>query len=199
MIARPSQSTRPRRLLLTAAFAGAFATAGLTMAASPALAQAKAPAAAQPPAPAAQTPAPASNGQAPSPAAKTPTPAAQAPASGGHGGMAGMGDKLDQTLTKVGATDDQKAKVKSIMLGAVASLMPLEPKVKQMPRDLQRMLTAPTIDRAGLEQLRVALVADFDLASKTLVAALADAAAALTPEQRAKLAAQFGGKPQAHP
>jgi periplasmic protein CpxP/Spy len=166
----------PRRRLASAALAGALLAAGVLTVATQAAAQAS-----TPPAPAPAT-------------AAAPGPAKAAPSA--PGGMAGMGDKLDQTLSKVGATPDQKAKIQSIALTAMGSLMALKPKVTQTPGQLQRLLTGPTVDRAGLEQLRLGLVADLDQASKTLFAALADAADTLTPEQRAKLAAQLAPKPK---
>jgi len=49
------------------------------------------------------------------------------------------------------------------------------------------LLTQQTIDRAAIEKLRVDQIAVHDAASKRLVQAVADAAEALTPEQRRKL------------
>jgi Spy/CpxP family protein refolding chaperone len=64
--------------------------------------------------------------------------------------------------------------------------------------DLHRLLSAPTIDRAALEQLRSDRMADFDQASKVLVQTLADAADVLRPDQRAKLAAMMAEHQHPH-
>jgi Spy/CpxP family protein refolding chaperone len=52
---------------------------------------------------------------------------------------------------------------------------------------IHRLLAAPTVDRAALEQLRAARMADMDQASKVLVQAMADAADVLDARQREKL------------
>jgi periplasmic protein CpxP/Spy len=171
----PGLGSGARRLLLGAAFAATFLAGGMVMSASPDAAFAQAPA---------TTP--------------TPTPAPAKGAAGGHGGVGAMADKLDQTLTKVDATADQKAKIKSIATTALISLVSLQPKAMRTPGELRRVLLGPTVDRAGLEQLRATLIADLDQASKTLVQALADAADVLTPDQRAKLGAVLAGQPHPH-
>jgi len=53
------------------------------------------------------------------------------------------------------------------------------------------LLTAPTIDRAALEQLRATEIGKLDQASKAAVQAMADAAEVLSPDQRAKLGAMI--------
>jgi len=50
------------------------------------------------------------------------------------------------------------------------------------------LLAAPTIDRAALEQVRVAQMQSADARSRRTLQAMADAAEVLTPEQRAKAA-----------
>jgi Spy/CpxP family protein refolding chaperone len=107
---------------------------------------------------------------------------------GGHGGMhARAAAHLDRMLTEVDATPDQKARIHAIMQGAFESLKPMHGGLEQTQRDLHALLTAPTIDRAALERLRVARMADADQAGKVLVKALADSAEVLRPDQRAKL------------
>ncbi|MEO8925658.1 MAG: Spy/CpxP family protein refolding chaperone [Caulobacteraceae bacterium] len=110
-----------------------------------------------------------------------------------------MSNRLDKTLAKVDATDDQKARIKTILITSLSSLAALKPQVEGAPGDLKRLLTAPTIDRVALERLRAQLMVDLDQASKTLVQGLADAADALTPEQRTKLAVTLAGHPTPHP
>ena len=50
------------------------------------------------------------------------------------------------------------------------------------------LLTAPTIDRAQLEALRVQQSQMRETVSRRMLQAMADAAEVLTPEQRAKVA-----------
>lgn len=115
----------------------------------------------------------------------------------GHGDMhALMGAHIDKMLTEVGATPDQKSRVQAILKTAMESMGPLHQRMEGTHGDLHRILAAPVIDRAALEQLRAARIADIDQASRSMVKAMADAAEVLTPEQRAKLAAQMA---QHHP
>jgi protein CpxP len=113
------------------------------------------------------------------------------------GGMHGMmmgGDHMqamahiNAALDAVGATDDQKARIKTILHDGLGSLMTVHHEMGDTHEALIGLLSAPTIDRDALERLRVETMAKFDRASRTLVQALADAAEVLRPEQRAKLA-----------
>jgi Spy/CpxP family protein refolding chaperone len=58
-------------------------------------------------------------------------------------------------------------------------------------KQFHEVISAPSIDRARLESLRAEQVKSLDEASKRLVTAISDAAEILTPEQRAKLVAEF--------
>jgi periplasmic protein CpxP/Spy len=111
---------------------------------------------------------------------------------GGHGGMRGHGQRrMDRMLSSVGASDEQKTKIRDIFAKARADINP-DPKARQANQQKMRdLLAAPTVDRAALEQLRASSVADHDRRSKRMSQAMADAAEVLTPEQRAKLAAQM--------
>ena len=107
----------------------------------------------------------------------------------GHGDMHAMAmAHIEKMLTAVDATPDQKAQIKSILHKGFESIGPLHEKLADTHRDLHQLLSAPTIDRAALEQLRAARVGDLDQASKVMVQTFADAADVLRPEQRAKLA-----------
>ncbi len=132
----------------------------------------------------------------PAPASAAATAAPDAAPKKGGGMQAMVGDKLDSTLTKVGASDDQKTRIKGIMLTALGQLMALQPEVKQAPKAFEHALTGTTVDRAALEQARVQMMSTLDQGSKILVQALGDAAASLTPEQRVKLATLLAGKPK---
>jgi Spy/CpxP family protein refolding chaperone len=107
----------------------------------------------------------------------------------GHGGMhAMMMEHIGQMLDKVGATPDQKAKIEDILHSGFASMGGVHADMQQTHARLHALLTAPTIDRNALEQLRSAEIAQIDQASRKMVKAMADAAEVLSPEQRAKLA-----------
>ena len=106
----------------------------------------------------------------------------------GHGGMhAMMGAHLDEMLAKVDATADQKTRIHAIMKDAMAAMGPVHERLASTHGEIHRLLAAPTVDRAALEQLRAARIADLDQASKVLVQAMADAADVLNAGQREKL------------
>jgi Spy/CpxP family protein refolding chaperone len=108
---------------------------------------------------------------------------------GMHGhGHAMMQAHLEKMLTALDATPEQKEKIKTILHHGFEQIGPVHQKMAAGHKQLHDLLTAPTIDRGALEQLRASEMADFDQASKGLVQTLADAAEVLTPAQRAKLA-----------
>jgi Spy/CpxP family protein refolding chaperone len=125
--------------------------------------------------------------------------AAMEHAGGGHGGMhARMHAHMERMLTVAEATPEQRAKIHAIFKSAMSQMKPLHKEMAGAHRDLHRLLTAPTIDRAALEQLRGERMADADQASRILVKALADAAEVLTPEQRAKIGAEMAAHHGGH-
>ena len=98
--------------------------------------------------------------------------------------MAHVGKMLDQ----VGASADQKSRIHAILQAGFAPMAGVHADMAKAHGSLHAILTAPTVDRAALEQLRAAEIARLDEASRTMTKAIADAAEVLTPEQRAKLA-----------
>ncbi len=122
--------------------------------------------------------------------------AAQARDAGMHAMMGGSGHAamhamamahIQKMLDEVGATPEQKAKIDSILRSGFGSMMSMHQSMEDTHRQLHALLTAPTVDRNALEQLRAAQIAQLDQASRAMVQAMADAADVLTPEQRAKL------------
>lgn len=115
------------------------------------------------------------------------------PGMGGHGRM--DADEMAEhfqvhvrhMLAEVDATPEQQARINSILDAAAGDLKTLHQQHPGMFAGMHTLLTAPTIDRAKLEQLRAAHIAVLDAASQRCAAALADAVEVLTPEQRAKL------------
>lgn len=125
---------------------------------------------------------------------------AQAWAHGGHHGRdrGAMADpaKMDERiesmvkrmLSRVDATEEQRAKVSAIAEQAAADLRGLRDKQRALRTRGMELLGAPTVDRAAMEGLRAEQMKLADEASKRVSLAMADSAEVLTPEQRAKLA-----------
>ena len=88
---------------------------------------------------------------------------------------------------EIDATAEQQDKLRAIVRDAVKDLLPVRDKVLAARASARELLTQQTIDRAAIEKLRADQLAIHDAASKRLVQAVADAAEALTPEQRRKL------------
>ena len=94
----------------------------------------------------------------------------------------------DWMLHKIEAIPAQREQVKLALLGAVKDLQPLADSHRANRDAFTAALAAETIDRAMLESLRVAELQLAEQASQRMVQALADAAEALDPGQRRKLA-----------
>jgi protein CpxP len=111
-------------------------------------------------------------------------------------------DRIDR-MTKhmaieLDATADQQAKIAGIAKAAVADLRPLREQAQAARGQAVALLTAPTIDRSAIEQLRAQQIGLAETASKRIAQAVADASEVLNPEQRRKVAdwaAAFDGGP----
>lgn len=88
---------------------------------------------------------------------------------------------------EIDATTEQQDKLKAIVHGTVKDVLPVREKMLAARATARELLTQPTIDRAALEKLRADQIATHEAVSKELVQAVADAADALTPEQRRKI------------
>ncbi|HUU72155.1 MAG TPA: periplasmic heavy metal sensor [Burkholderiales bacterium] len=95
---------------------------------------------------------------------------------------------VEYTLKRIDATEEQRTQVKSIVQGAIEDLMQLRAEHQTNRREMIAALIEPSVDRAELDRIRDAEMALMDRGSQRIVTALADAADALTPEQRAQLA-----------
>ena len=91
-------------------------------------------------------------------------------------------------LADIDATADQKSKIGEIAKGALKDLMPLRDEHKAARAKAVELLSAASIDRNAIEQVRAAELKLAETASKRLTQAIADAAEILQPAQRAKLA-----------
>jgi len=91
-------------------------------------------------------------------------------------------------LDDVDASDAQKEQVKNIIQVHKPVLKSLRQEGKDARKEVHALLSAPTVDRAALETLRVQKVASMDQASREMTTMLADIAEVLTPEQRQQMA-----------
>ncbi len=95
---------------------------------------------------------------------------------------------VSKMLDQVGATADQKSRIETILHAGFEPMAAMHADMRQTHASLHAILSAPTVDRAALEQLRAGEIARIDRASRGVTSALADAAEVLTPDQRARLA-----------
>jgi Spy/CpxP family protein refolding chaperone len=87
-------------------------------------------------------------------------------------------------LREVDATEEQQQRVSAILTAALAEAGRLKERHQQNREAFAAGLAGATVDRAALEEARQAELELAEEASQLLVKALADAAEALTPEQR---------------
>ena len=99
--------------------------------------------------------------------------------------------KIDLMLDKVDATGDQRSRVQAIVRDAVAGLKQDGQSRETAWRDFAAALAKGSIDRDALEALRRSKMESADRKSQRMLTALAAAAEVLTPDQRAKLAAEL--------
>jgi Spy/CpxP family protein refolding chaperone len=103
----------------------------------------------------------------------------------------GLHARIDRMLAVAGATPEQKSKISQILKSAFQAAAPLRRKAADSHRELARLLTAAKIDRTAIERVRAEHVAATDQAGRIMVKAFADAAEVLTPQQRARIAAEI--------
>jgi len=106
---------------------------------------------------------------------------------------AAMAAHLDKMIEQFAADAGpyQKARLSAIARAALADLAPAHAQLREGHARAHALLMAPAIDRAALEQVRVAQMQRMDLISRRVLAAVEDAADVLTPEQRARFAEQL--------
>ncbi len=95
--------------------------------------------------------------------------------------------KLKYLAFGIDATDEQQAKLKTIITRLMTQARPMKEKLRETRQQLRTLLTQPEIDRAAIEALRVEKIALVDALSKNLTQALADAGEVLDVKQRVKL------------
>lgn len=106
----------------------------------------------------------------------------------GGPGMPGGMMLPERALDEVGATPEQKAKVRDIAKAARDDLQKQHEAGRDLHQKMMALMAAPTIDTAAAEALRQQQLARHDAVSKRMLQAMLDVQAVLTPDQRAKLA-----------
>jgi periplasmic protein CpxP/Spy len=93
----------------------------------------------------------------------------------------------DWMLSRIGASEEQKTRVRAIVKQAVADLAPLRSQHLQRRQQLRDALVQPAIDRDAVNRLRQEELQLADQASARIQEAVLAAAEVLTPEQRKAL------------
>ncbi|MFN0182242.1 MAG: Spy/CpxP family protein refolding chaperone [Aquabacterium sp.] len=115
---------------------------------------------------------------------------------GGHGmmggpggGRGGMGMQMsEQALDHVGASDDQKKRVRDIMKAAHDDMRAQRQAGQATREQAMAVFSQPVVDARAAEAVRQQMLQQHDQASRRMMQAMLDASAVLTPEQRGKLA-----------
>jgi len=94
----------------------------------------------------------------------------------------------ERLLDEVGASPEQKTKVRDIFKAAQADMAKQHEAGRELHRQMAQAMAAPQVDAAAVEALRQKQLAQHDAHSKRMVSAMLEAGAVLTPEQRQKLA-----------
>lgn len=121
----------------------------------------------------------------------------------GHGDGAGMHERmqarLDRILTDAGASDAQKAQVKSIWANLGPQLKAARQQHMQLRQQIGQALAAPTIDANAIEKLRQQSLQAIDSSSKLLTQGMVQTAQVLTPDQRQKVLSELHRHGHHHP
>lgn len=94
----------------------------------------------------------------------------------------------ERALDAVGASADQKTKLRDIFKAAGDDLRAQHDSGRALHEQMMALMAAPKVDPVAAEALRQKQLALHDTTSKRMLQAMLDAQAVLTPEQRAKLA-----------
>ena len=112
---------------------------------------------------------------------------------GGFGGgspeqhKAFMEKRLEKMLDHLKATDSQKTAIKAIFERMAAEMRPVHDQHSRLHAQIVTALSADTVDRVAIEELRKQIPQMVDQASQIFSKALLDASQVLTPEQRQTL------------
>jgi protein CpxP len=96
--------------------------------------------------------------------------------------------RIGRLVKDAGGTPQQKDRLVAIATAALTEMKPLREQARAARRRGLELLAAPSVDRNGLEQVRVTQMQLADARSRRMLQAMADAADVLTPEQRTRVA-----------
>lgn len=113
----------------------------------------------------------------------------------GMGMRMGMG-MPERMLDAVGASAEQKAKLREIYQAAGDDLRAQHQAGRALQAQMVALMAAPQVDASAAEALRQQQLARHDTVTKRALQAMLDAQAVLTPEQRAKLAERMAKRQQ---
>jgi len=99
--------------------------------------------------------------------------------------------RVDRMLDRIEADDNQREVILTIVDSAVSDLGDLHRDGFEFRKDAIEQLSAETVDRAALENLRARKLARFDQVSQRIVKAMADIADVLSLEQRRHIAEEI--------
>jgi Spy/CpxP family protein refolding chaperone len=105
---------------------------------------------------------------------------------------------MDRMLDKVNATPSQRAQIRAVWDGLHPQLRALHQQKAELRRQMAAAMTAPRIDPAAIEKLRVQQISLQDKASALRMQAFVSAANVLTPEQRQLARAAFEHRGRGH-
>jgi periplasmic protein CpxP/Spy len=112
-----------------------------------------------------------------------------APPSGVRGDPSQMMERrIDRMIKAIDGTPEQKTKLTQLAQSSLAELRPLREQLMAARKKGMELLSAASIDRNALEQLRSEQMRLAESISRRMLAQMADAAEVLTPAQRTKLA-----------
>lgn len=106
--------------------------------------------------------------------------------------------RVNRVLSRVDATNEQRAQVSAIVKSGLNDLQALNVKPWEARGKVLELLRADTVDPAALETLRAEHIAAADAASKRIVQAVSEAAAVLTPQQRRELTERWSRRHWRH-
>ena len=110
---------------------------------------------------------------------------------GMHGTPMLGGRMLERMLDDVKATEAQRTQIEKIQASAREDLAKLHQQHSQLRQQTLQLLTAPTVDSAAIEKVRVQMLQQHDAVSRRMLTAMVDSSQVLTPEQRATLAGKL--------
>ena len=95
-------------------------------------------------------------------------------------------EHVDDALDWLDGTEVQKKQVTAVVDQVIPDLMSYKEEHKALRAEFQKVLAAPTVDPAALEDLRVRFLKLADAATPRGTRALGEIAQILTPQQRQK-------------